>query len=452
MSRLGRGAVFVGAIFVGTILVGTLTSLAGAQTGQGATADWELTTVIFGHNLGERLKVRIDNGQLSGAVYRGENLTLHGTLRGSDVSFEFKESDGTLDEYTGHFSGDAMSGDYSSTDPHGVKTTGRWSARRTQAPPPAALSYDFVPRDFQREFSSAIEPVLHIFPGDTVHTTSVDAGGTDEHSVVRVLGGNPLTGPFYVQGAMPGDVLAISIKRLRLNRDWAMSDKGFVGRALTPDYRAKIKPDWSDTRWHLDIEKGMASLEKPSDTLKNLAVPVRPMLGCIGVAPGFGSAPIQAQDSGDFGGNMDFNLLGEGATLYLAVNQPGALLYVGDGHALQGDGELNGNALETSMDITFSVQVLREKNIGTPRAENADFVMAIGFAGSLDSAFREATSELASWLQSDYSLSDGDVAAVLGTSIQYNIAEVADRNVGVVAKIPKRTLALLKPAKPTVMK
>src|SRR4029077_673271 len=290
--------------------------------------------------------------------------------------------------------------------------------------------------------------VLHIFPGDTGHTTSVDAGGTDEHSVVRVLGGNPLTGPFYVEGAMPGDVLAITIKRLRLHRDWTRSDKGFVSRAMTVEYRAKIKPDWSDTRWRLDIVKEIATLEKPSDTLKNFAVPVRPMLGCIGVAPGFAHAPISAQDSGDFGGNMDFNLMGEGATLYLAVNQPGALLYVGDGHALQGDGELNGNALETSMDIEFTVDVLREKNIGTPRAENAEFIMAIGFAGSLDAAFGEASSEWASWLQSDYSLSDGDVAAVLGTSIQYNIAEVADRNVGVVGQIQKSILAQLNPAKP----
>jgi len=128
------------------------------------------------------------------------------------------------------------------------------------------------------------------------------------------------------------------------------------------------------------------------------------------------------------------------------VNQPGALLYVGDGHALQGDGELNGNALETSMDIVFTVDVQREKNIGTPRAENAEFLMTIGLQGSLDEAFRGATSGLASWLREDYALSDSDVASVLGTSIQYNIAEVADRNVGVVAKIPKRTLGLLKPA------
>ena len=143
---------------------------------------------------------------------------------------------------------------------------------------------------------------------------------------------------------------------------------------------------------------------------------------------------------------MDFNLIGEGTTVYLAVNQPGALLYGGDGHAPQGDGELTGNARETSMDIRFAVVVLREKKMGTPRAENAEYLMAIGCSGSLDEAFRGATSGLASWLKEDYGLSDPDIASVLGTSIQYNVAEVADRNVGVVAKMSKRTLAQLKGA------
>ena len=438
--RLGVTAVFLCAMF-GSVL-------AAAQTQPAApTTDWELTAIVLGHKLGERLKLKIEGGHISGFVYiDGQNVALKGSTNKSEVKFDFTESDGTVTQCSGHISDDAMSGEYIHTDPHGVKNTGEWNARRALPRPFTPQAHEFVPQQFYREFSSTTEPVLRIFPGDTVHTTSVDAGGTDEHSVVRVLGGNPLTGPFYVEGAMPGDVLAITIKRLKLNRDWAMSDTGLVSRALTSYYSSKFKNDWSDTRWHLDIARGIATLEKPSDALRNFSVPVRPMLGCVGVAPGFGNAPVSAGDSGDFGGNMDFNLIGEGTTLYLAVNQPGALLYVGDGHALQGDGELNGNALETSMDIEFSVNVLREKSIGTPRAENPEFLMAIGFEGSLDEAFRGATSGLASWLKEDYGLSDSDVAAVLGTSIQYNIAEVADRNAGVVAKMPKRALAMLKPA------
>jgi acetamidase/formamidase len=148
-----------------------------------------------------------------------------------------------------------------------------------------------------------------------------------------------------------------------------MSDKALVNRAMTNEYASKNKQDWSNTRWRLDLEKGVATLEKLSEAMKNYCVPVRPMPGCVGVTPGFGSAPVISGDSGYFGGNMDFNQIAEGTTLYLGVSQPGALLYVGDGHALQGDDELNGNALETSMDIEFSVEVRQKKEIGTVRAK-----------------------------------------------------------------------------------
>ena len=168
----------------------------------------------------------------------------------------------------------------------------------------------------------------------------------------------------------------------------------------------------------------------------------------MGVAPGFGSAPIRTGDSGRIGGNMDFAEIREGATLYLPVSQPGALLYVGDGHALQGDGELNGNALETSLAVEFAVDVLREKSLSGPRVENDEHLMAMGLGGSLDEAFREATSALASWIEKDYGLTGPEAAILLGATIQYQISEVADRNVGVVAKIRKAFLPRPEPKKP----
>ena len=193
-----------------------------------------------------------------------------------------------------------------------------------------------------------------------MRTTTVDAGGVDASGKTRVLGGNPQTGPFYVEGAMPGDALAVHVKKLRLNRPTAISDDGLVDRALTTDYASEHKDkEFNNVVWDLDIAKGTARPAKPTDRLKDLVVPVKPMLGCIGVAPGFGGAAIRTGDSGRIGGNMDFNEIVEGATVYLPVGQPGALLYVGDGHALQGDGELNGNALETSLDVEFSVDVIK---------------------------------------------------------------------------------------------
>ena len=137
---------------------------------------------------------------------------------------------------------------------------------------------------------------------------------------------------------------------------------------------------------------------------------------------------------------MDFNEINEGATVYLPVSNPGALFYLGDGHALQGDGELNGNALETSMDVEFTVDVIPNKHLPSPRVENPTSIIALGYSGSLDSAFRDATSNMAQWLADDYSLTPTEVAQVLGTASQYKVAEVADRNAGIALKVDKALL------------
>src|SRR5262249_35534692 len=291
-----------------------------------------------------------------------------------------------------------------------------------------------------RQFSASIAPVLHIWPGDTVHTTTVDAGGVDEHGVTRVLGGNPQTGPFYIETAMPGDVLAVRLTRVRLNPDWATSDEGIVGRALGPEFAVRMKAGFKNARWPLDRQRGLAMPENPPDHLKNFAVPVRPMLGCVAVAPGFGAAPPPTGDSGRFGGNMDFNEIVEGTTVYLPVAQPGALLYVGDGHAVQGDGELNGNALETSMEVEFTADLITSKSIQTPRVESSTHIMTVGLGGTLEDALRAATAGMGQWLEQDYKLTASEIAMVLGSAVEYTIAEVADRNAGVAAKLRKDRL------------
>ncbi len=165
------------------------------------------------------------------------------------------------------------------------------------------------------------------------------------------------------------------------------------------------------------------------------------MLGCVAVAPGFGSPPVRAGDSGRFGGNLDFNGIVEGATVYLPVAQPGALLYVGDGHAMQGDGELNGNALETSMDVELTVDVIRNRRIRGPRVDADGVLSVIGLGGSLDDAFRDAIDGMAQWLEQDYKLAPSDVAVVLGTAVELRIGEAADRNASVIARIRKDQLA-----------
>jgi acetamidase/formamidase len=435
-------------------MVRPVTAAQPAAAPPGLSGEWVLTTITFGNERHERLKIRDEKGKLSGSIYRrGKNAPLTGKVDGENVQFEMKDSDGSKVVYAGKIAGEGLSGKVTVTggDSWGDSPPADWRARRSadeKDRPAAPRRLDFEPVEFHRVFSSAIAPVMKLWPGDTVRTKTVDAGGVDERGKARVLGGNPQTGPFYVEGAMPGDVLVVKILKLRLNRGTAISDDGLVSRALTADYASEHKDNnFNDVVWHLDAGKGVATLAKPTPHLKNLAVPVRPMLGCVGVAPGFGGAPIRTGDSGRIGGNMDFNEIREGATVSLPVAQPGALLYVGDGHALQGDGELNGNALETSLDVEFSVDVQREKSLSGPRVENADALMAMGLAGSLDDAFREATSALASWLEKDYQLTGSEAAILLGATIQYQISEVADRNVGVVASIRKRFLPLVEPKK-----
>jgi len=322
-----------------------------------------------------------------------------------------------------------------------------FTARRPPATTVTPKSHQFTPVEFHRYFSGATPPALHVNSGDTVETSSIDAGGIDETGKRRTSGGNPLTGPFYIDGAWPGDVIAVKLIRLRLNRSSAVSRGTIAFSALDPGYVRRAKLDFNyASDWKIDTDAGVARLAAPTDRLKDFTVVLKPMLGCIGVAPREEES-LRSGSLGSYGGNMDYNQFGEGVTIYLPVYHPGALLYLGDAHAVQGDGELTGDALETSATFSFSVEVLKNKfpiDIPGPRAENAQFRMASGIAHSLPEALQQATTNLARWLEEDYKLTANEAAVVLGTSIRYDIAEVVDGYVHIVAKIEKSTLARIK--------
>ena len=411
----------------------------------GVSGRWIVNADFFGSTIYFRMELKQEGEKLTGN-FDGDKL--EGTLKGNTIYFLAKDDEGGTDEGKGTVQGATITGTVVFThpdDPHPTThkfTAGLVPSRSARAP----QRHEFVPTTFYRQFSAANKPVLTIAPGDTVHTTTVDAGGKDEKGVTRVLGGNPETGPFYIETAAPGDTLVVHLTRVRLNRDWAESDDFLVGRAVDSDLAVKMKDGGKNVRWHLDAQHGVATPEKPAEHLARYAVPLRPMLGCVAVAPNVAQAPPGTGDSGRYGGNMDFNEIVEGATVYLPVSVPGALLYVGDGHALQGDGELNGNALETSMDVEFTVDVLPGKRISGPRVESATHIMAMGLSGSLDDAFRAATAAMAQWLTDGYKLTPSEVAQVLGTSSEYRVSEVADRNAGIVLKINKDRLQPLTPA------
>jgi acetamidase/formamidase len=412
---------------------------AGVSRAADVSGSWQLNLVLNGEEVAPaRVEFKVEGSKLTGTL---NELKLEGSVEGEALRFTATRPNGAVfGKLEGRVNGNEISG---TVRIESENNDTRWVARRIVRPTAAPQTRSFEPEKFQRHFSGAIEPVLHINPGDTVRTWTVDAGGTDPKKVRRSLGGNPETGPFYIDGAMPGDTLAIRFTRIRLNRDSAMGSSRIVGDALGPGYIRDAKyDDKFSSDWKLDLEGGFATLAKPSEHLQNFRVPLQPMLGCVGVAPPDRQS-FQAGWLGSWGGNMDYNALREGVTLYLPVYQAGALLFVGDGHAAQGDGELTGNALETSMEVEFTVNLISNQSTGGPRAEDEDWIMAMGIAGSLGDALRQATTQLARWLERDYHLTPNESAVVLGTSVRYDLAEIVDPQVNVVAKLSKKVLAQL---------
>jgi acetamidase/formamidase len=392
------------------------------------------------------LRVELKSERDSLTVTGTNGLALHGQSATSGVTLTGKAADKKTDiAVSARWVGDSLVG----RGKQGEDTISiLWFVRDRVRPASSPTRQTVHPTEFFRVVSTAPRPLTHLWSGDTVHTETVDAGGVDSSGKRRSAGGNPLTGPFYIENSLPGDVLAVHLLRVRTNRKTAESGASIAFEALDPYYvqRAKDSDDSSAT-WTIDAAAGVARLKTPSTKLKNYTIPLRPMLGSIAVAPGsLGRAEARSTGApGRFGGNMDYNRFGEGVTLYLPIAQPGAYFYLGDGHAAQGDGELTGDALETSMDVEFSVELVRGKSIGFPRAEDASFLMASGIGGSLDQAFKIATTRLAQWLEQDYKLSRSEVALVMGTGVQYDIGEVVDGDVHVVARLPKRLLSGLTP-------
>ena len=304
----------------------------------------------------------------------------------------------------------------------------------------AAETHRFVPQQFYNTYSFAHPPALHIKPGDRVVTKTIDAGGVDWNGKSVASGPNPQTGPFFVDGAEVGDVLVVTIEKLDTNR--AMAYSGSLLSPYTVDpaaIGARIDREAKRLTWTIDKARGVARLDQIEVQPGGIELPLRPMLGCVGVAPARKEA-ISTAAPGPFGGNMDYAFMGAGVKLMLPVNEPGALLFVGDGHARQGEGEVAGTGLETSLDVEFTVDLIKKKAIGWPRLETETHIMVLGSARPLLEAFQHATSELQRWLMTDYGFTERGAQTFMGQAAEYEIANVVDPNFTVVAKIRKTTL------------
>ena len=282
-------------------------------------------------------------------------------------------------------------------------------------------------------------PVLEIADGDTVITTTVDARGQDSSLRAVAERGNPQTGPFRIAGAEPGDTLAVHFDRLRPNRRQGWTAASLAPNVVDPDFVPSLPAERGLAEWDVDLESWRATLVRPETSLGRYAVELSPMLGCFGVAPPRGQA-ISTATSSTHGGNMDYRGFVEGVTVYFPVHVPGALLFVGDGHAVQGDGEIVGTGIEISFDVEFTVQLLKGKRIGWPRAENDEYLIAVGNARPLDQALQHATTELTRWLMEDYGLDAQAASILLGQCVRYDVGNVFDPAYTMICKIEKRRL------------
>jgi amidase len=411
-----------------------------AQAAPPLEGQWVLTVDRFGSPEFSTLNLRMRGATLDGD-WDGD--AVRGTVAGRSLRFAVTDRRGALYRFEAQRTADGLRGtaDYPDNNFPDRRLRFAFTARRVpDRPAGGPRTLTFTPTDYANAFSATRAPVLTLWPGDTVRTTTIDSGGIDAQGVTRALFGNPQTGPFFIAGAQQGDTVAVHILKLTPNRDWADSLDTIVGRAIGGGLAAKAAALGKPIRWRLDRTGGYATPAAPSPALAGYRVPLRPMLGGLALAPGFGSPPLSTGDTGRAGGNMDFPEIVAGATVYLPVQQPGGLLYLGDAHAVQGDGETSQYALETSMDVEFRVELIKCSAIPLPRIESATELMTLGQAGSLDEALRAAGTGLIQWLQQDYGLTLSDAAQVLGTAVRFSVPNLAGRSVGVAARIDKALL------------
>ena len=292
-------------------------------------------------------------------------------------------------------------------------------------------------------------PVARLAPGDVLETNTLDAFGDaiqkPGDTLALVKGDNPLTGPFYIEGAEPGDTIAIDFVALEVNSSQGVGAfaPGF-GALNATNYTPMIQAPLPERIWLYPIhpDDNTATFQA-HDSNFSVKIPLHPFLGCIGVAPSDGEARSSVVPA-EFGGNMDSSEASVGNTLYLPVNVPGALLYMGDGHAAMGDGEIAGTAIEVPLRVRLRVRVIKGQKIDWPRFENKDEIMAVGIYRPLDDSLRIAFTQLVGWIHQDYGLSELDAYELLSKVATIHLAEMVDPNYVVIAKIDKKYLPLRK--------
>jgi len=313
----------------------------------------------------------------------------------------------------------------------------------------AQKTHHFKPIKFYFTYDAKHEPVLNIKPGDTLVTNTVDAFGnkisrSDQKAseIIHLPDVNHQTGPFYVEGAEPGDTLVLHLLKIRPNRDYAVSTHLPHFGVLTGEtYTAMLNDPLPERTyiWKLDLGRNIGILEVPNSKVGKVEIPLHPFLGTVGVAPPYGEAVLSLTPA-EHGGNMDCVETKEGTTLYFPVFVEGALFMIGDGHAAQGDGEICGTGLEVSLDVTVKVNLIKGKAIHWPRFEDDEYIMVAASTRPVIDAFRSALVELINWMVQDYGFDRWDALQLVSQIGLARIGNVVDPKYTVVAKFPKKYL------------
>jgi acetamidase/formamidase len=317
----------------------------------------------------------------------------------------------------------------------------------TSPPAPAVLRW--VPKHGELTYTfGGVKPLQRIRPGTRIVTWTEDCfdGAVktplDLPSKVMAPGhDNPQTGPFYVEGAEPGDTLAIRILKLEPARVWAVSafSPGF-GALVGTDRTAILGPDFPETVWRYEVDaKRNLARATSGDGKSAWEVPLAPFLGCLGVAPAAGEARSTIVP-GNFGGNMDCPEVRAGNTVFLGVNVPGALVSFGDGHFAMGDGEIMGAAIEGAMNVELIVDLVKGRPTPVPKIENADEVMFVGSGRPLEDAARVAFKAMVGWVREATGLTELDAYQFVSQNAKAPIIQLVDPEYTVLVKLEKKRL------------
>ncbi|MEU7865206.1 acetamidase/formamidase family protein [Dactylosporangium sp. NPDC049140] len=289
-------------------------------------------------------------------------------------------------------------------------------------------------------------PVRRVRPGDVLRVYTEDCFGgrvtgidTLPTSVVEFPFLNPVSGPFFVEGAEPGDTLALHFVSLEPARDWAVSSTfPHFGALTSTSHTATLQPPLEERVWVYELSKNIVRFSaRNSDFVVDL--PMDPMHGTVGVAPAAFEARMTITPDAH-GGNMDTPELRAGVTVYFGVNVDGALFALGDGHARQGHGEVSGVAVECAMRTTLVVELLKGVPTPWPRLESDEFLMSTGSARPLEDAYRISQHDLVTWVGGLTGLDELDALQLVSQAGEAPVGNVCDTNYTMVAKVAKRYL------------